>query len=44
MAKSRPAISAATTIVCLASIPAAGAVASPGLCIACGILVAKPFG
>lgn len=44
MAKSKPAMSAATTIVCLACVPAAGAVASPGMCIACGILVAKTFG
>jgi hypothetical protein len=44
MAKSKPAMSTATGIVCLACIPAAGAVASPGLCIACGILIAKTFG
>ena len=31
-------------IVCLASIPTAGAAASPGLCIAYGILIAKTFG
>jgi hypothetical protein len=44
MAKSKPAMSTATGIVCLACIPAAGAAASPGLCIACGILVAKTIG
>ena len=44
MAKSKPAMSAATTIVCLACVPAAGAVASPGMCIACGILIAKTLG
>lgn len=44
MARSKPAMSAATTIVCLACLPAAGAVASPGMCIACGILIAKTFG
>jgi hypothetical protein len=35
--------SVATGIMCLASIPAADAAASPGLCIACGILIAKTF-
>ena len=44
MAKSTPAMSTATGIVCLACIPAAGVAASPGLCIACGILIAKTFG
>ena len=44
VAKTRPAMSTATGIVCLACIPAAGAAASPGLCIACGILIAKTFG
>nr|YP_010516882.1 hypothetical protein ON958_pgp036 [Haslea pseudostrearia]UXN44664.1 hypothetical protein [Haslea pseudostrearia] len=44
VAKSKPAMSVATGIVCLACIPAAGAGASPGLCIACGILIAKTFG
>ena len=44
MAKSKPAMTTATGIVCLACIPAAGAAASPGLCIACGILIAKTFG
>jgi len=34
----------ATAIVCLTCIPVAGALASPGLCIACGILIAKTFG
>lgn len=43
MAKSKPAMSTATGIVCIACIPA-GASASPGLCIACGILIAKTFG
>lgn len=43
-AKSKPAMSAATTIVCLACIPGPGIAASPGLCIACGILIAKTFG
>ena len=44
VAKSKPALSTATGIVCLACIPVAGAAASPGLCIACGILIAKTFG
>lgn len=44
MAKSKPAMSAATGIVCLACVPVAGAAASPGMCIACGILIAKTIG
>jgi hypothetical protein len=44
IANSKPALSVATGIVCLACIPIAGAVASPGLCIACGILIAKTLG
>lgn len=44
VAKSKPALSAATGIVCLACIPVAGAAASPVLCISCGILIAKTFG
>ena len=44
MAKSKPAMTTATGIVCLACVPVAGAAASPGLCIACGILIAKTFG
>lgn len=43
-ANSKPAMTTATAIVCLACVPLAGAVASPGLCIACGILIAKTFG
>lgn len=44
IAKGKPAMSAATTIVCLACVPVAGAAASPGMCIACGILIAKTLG
>merc|ERR1711862_394056 len=44
LARSKPAMSTATFIVCLACTPVAGAAASPGLCIACGILVAKTLG
>ncbi len=43
MAKSKPIMSTATSIVCLACILAAGAMASPRLCIACGILITKIF-
>lgn len=42
--KTTPALSIATAITCLACVPAAGAGASAGLCIACGILIAKTFG
>ena len=44
LAKSKPAMTTATGIVCLSCVPLAGAVASPGMCIACGILIAKTFG
>ena len=44
MAKSKPVITAATSIVCLACIPIAGAAASPAMCLACGILIAKTLG
>ena len=44
VARSKPAMTTATGIVCLACVPVAGAAASPGLCIACGILIAKTFG
>jgi hypothetical protein len=37
-------MTAATAIVCLACVPLAGAAASPGMCIACGILIAKTLG
>lgn len=43
-AKSKPAMTTATTLVCLACVPIAGAVASPGMCIACGILLTKTVG
>jgi hypothetical protein len=42
--RGKPALSLATLIVCGACIPAAGVAASPGMCIACGILVAKLVG
>ena len=44
VAKSKPALSVAAGITCVACLPAAGAAASPGLCIACGILIAKVVG
>jgi len=42
--RSKPALSVAAAITCIACIPIAGAAASPGLCIACGILIAKVLG
>ena len=44
VARSKPALSTATGIVCLACIPVAGVAASPGMCVACGILIAKTIG
>lgn len=44
MAKSKPAMTTATVIVCFSCIPVAGTAASTSLCIACGILIAKTFG
>lgn len=44
MARSKPAMSTATGIVCLACVPIAGVASSPGMCVACGILIAKTFG
>jgi hypothetical protein len=43
-ARSKPALSAAALIVCLACPPVAGAGASASMCVACGILVAKVVG
>ena len=42
--RQKPAMLVATTIVCTACIPAAGAAFSPALCVACGLLFAKTFG
>jgi hypothetical protein len=42
--RSKPGLSVAAVITCIACIPAAGAVASPAMCIACGILIAKVLG
>lgn len=44
VARSKPALSVAASIVCIACIPVAGVAASPGMCIACGILIAKTLG
>lgn len=42
-ARTKPALFIATTIVCLACMPAAGVVASPSMFIACGILIVKIY-
>jgi hypothetical protein len=44
VARSKPALSVAAGIVCVGCMPAAGIAASPAMCIACGILVAKVIG
>ena len=44
VARSKPALSVATTIVCVACVPVAGASASASMCVACGILLAKVIG
>lgn len=44
LARSKPAMSIAAGITCIACVPVAGVAASPGMCIACGILIAKTLG
>jgi hypothetical protein len=44
VARSKPALSIAAGIACIACMPAAGVAASPSMCIACGILIAKTLG
>jgi hypothetical protein len=44
VARSRPSLSIAAIIVCIACIPVTGAITSPGMCIACGILITKVIG
>jgi hypothetical protein len=44
VARSKPALSGAAAVVCLACIPVAGAAPATSLCIACGILIAKVLG
>jgi len=43
-ARQKPALSVAAAISCLACAPAAGIGASPSMCIACSILLAKVLG
>ena len=44
VAKSKPSMVAATTVVCVSCIPVAGMCASASMCVACGILIAKTLG
>ena len=44
LSKTKPALSLAAAITCLACVPVAGAAASPAMCIACGILISKVLG
>lgn len=44
VARSKPSMVAATTVVCVSCIPAAGACASASMCVACGIMIAKTLG
>ena len=44
LARGKPALSIAAGITCIACVPVAGVAASPGMCIACGILIAKTLG
>ncbi len=44
LARSKPALSVAAGITCLACIPVATVAGSPGLCIACGILISQTLG
>jgi hypothetical protein len=44
VAKSKPALGIAASIVCVSCIPIAGATASASMCVACGILIAKVLG
>ena len=43
VAKSKPSMVAASTVVCVSCIPVAGTCASASMCVACGILIAKTF-
>jgi hypothetical protein len=43
-ARQKPALAVAAAISCLACAPAAGLAASPSICVACGILLAKVLG
>jgi len=44
IARSKPSLSICAGLTCAACIPVAGSAASPALCIACGILIAKTLG
>lgn len=44
VARSKPSMVAATTVVCVSCIPAAGVCASASMCVACGIMIAKTLG
>ena len=44
VARSKPSLDIAAGITCVACLPTAGVAASPGLCVACGILIAKVIG
>ena len=44
IARSKPSISMAASIACLACVPAAGVAYSPAMCIACGILIRETLG
>lgn len=44
VARSKPALSIAAGITCIACMPAAGVAVSPSMCVACGILIAKTLG
>lgn len=44
VARSKPSMVAATTVVCISCIPVAGACSSASICLACGIMIAKTLG
>lgn len=44
VARGKPALSVAATVVCISCIPVAGATVSASMCVACGILLAKTLG
>ena len=44
VARSKPSMAAATTVVFVSCIPVAGTCASASMCVACGIMIAKTLG
>lgn len=44
VARSKPSMVAATTVVCVSCIPVVGVCASASMCVACGIMIAKTLG